>query len=237
MREVRDGISETQLRELRNKKRDFEKMYGEFEPHFFQTILEEQKLGPQSTFVDLGCGIGNLLVQAAIQSGCSAFGIELRDELMGTAESLKDRALAVCELHGISMGSVTMAWGDMVKTPAVKEWMKKADLVVVNNLKFSATLNLQILDSFLPLMKHGACVIATDLFISGKQTRHGQYKVYPDERTLEVTEQKYPERSISWTNSSAPYYIHRVHDPAIARRRQEQLGKVYTGSDLGSHAA
>ncbi|KAL1712164.1 histone methylation DOT1 [Schizophyllum commune] len=225
---IRDSINETQLRELKNKGPDKKKTYGELQAPFFQTILEEHQLGPLSTFVDLGCGIGNLLVQATVYSGCDAFGIELRQELKGTADSLRDRALEVCKMRGISMGRIAMEWGDMLKLKAVEEWMRRADLVVVNNKVFEPTLNLHILDEFLPLMKHGACIISTELFISGRQTRHAIYKVtFPDQRMLEVTVRKYPEKSMSWTDSSDEYYIHRVHDPATARDRQEQLGQVY----------
>ena len=192
--EIRDSINETQLRELKNKGPDKKKTYGELQAPFFQTILEEHQLGPLSTFVDLGCGIGNLLVQATVYSGCDAFGIELRQELKDTADSLRDRALEVCKMRGISMGRIAMEWGDMLKSKAVEEWMRRADLVVVNNKVFEPTceahptcsfatyishfsVNLHILDEFLPLMKHGACIISTELFISGRQTRHAIYKV------------------------------------------------------------
>ena len=40
-------------------------------------IIDQTNLGPDSLFVDLGSGVGNCVLQAALQAGCKSYGFEL----------------------------------------------------------------------------------------------------------------------------------------------------------------
>ena len=46
-----------------------EDAYGELRHPFISRIIEQTKMGPKSVFVDLGSGVGNCVVQAALQAG------------------------------------------------------------------------------------------------------------------------------------------------------------------------
>ena len=41
-------------------------------------IIEETNLGPDDVLVDLGAGVGNVLIQAALQTGCETYGVEIQ---------------------------------------------------------------------------------------------------------------------------------------------------------------
>jgi H3 lysine-79-specific histone-lysine N-methyltransferase len=40
-------------------------------------IVREACISHDSVFVDLGCGIGNVVLYAAAQTGCEAYGVEI----------------------------------------------------------------------------------------------------------------------------------------------------------------
>jgi SAM-dependent methyltransferase len=50
-------------------------------------MLEQARLGPESTFVDLGSGLGKVVLLAALLTGARAYGIELDAELVLHARS------------------------------------------------------------------------------------------------------------------------------------------------------
>ena len=52
-------------------------MYGEINAPFInKEIIQRTGLRSKSVFVDLGSGIGNVVLQVAAQTGCETFGIE-----------------------------------------------------------------------------------------------------------------------------------------------------------------
>lgn len=51
-------------------------VYGELTPRFMSEISQLCGLRPGKKVLDLGCGVGNLVVQATLQCGCEALGIE-----------------------------------------------------------------------------------------------------------------------------------------------------------------
>lgn len=95
-------------------------------------IAQLTSLGPNSTFVDLGSGVGNLLVQASLQTGCTSYGCEM----MGIPSALADAQLAEARkrwrMWGLK-GARCDAWqGDFGESDRVKEVLGKADVVLVN---------------------------------------------------------------------------------------------------------
>ncbi|KZV61197.1 S-adenosyl-L-methionine-dependent methyltransferase, partial [Peniophora sp. CONT] len=52
--------------------------YGEMLPPFVNRIIKETNLGPNDMLVDLGAGVGNVLIQAALQTGCDTCGVEIQ---------------------------------------------------------------------------------------------------------------------------------------------------------------
>lgn len=82
------------------------------------------------TFVDLGSGVGNCLVQAALATGCRAFGIELQDTPAELADlqikEVKNRA----RMYGVSMGECKSKKGDMLADAETVEYLRQADVVV-----------------------------------------------------------------------------------------------------------
>ncbi|KAJ2789623.1 geranylgeranyl transferase type-1 subunit beta, partial [Coemansia linderi] len=62
---------------LRQYKAFSNNVYGEILPTLVNEFIDRTNITHTSTFVDLGCGIGNVVLQVAAQTGCNASGIEI----------------------------------------------------------------------------------------------------------------------------------------------------------------
>lgn len=54
-------------------------MYGEINPTLIKEFIQKTRMNSRSVFMDMGCGIGNVVLQVAAQTGCEAYGIEIME--------------------------------------------------------------------------------------------------------------------------------------------------------------
>lgn len=54
-------------------------VYGEILPILTKEFIHRAKLDHTKVFVDLGCGIGNVVLQVALQTGAESYGVEIMD--------------------------------------------------------------------------------------------------------------------------------------------------------------
>ena len=52
-------------------------VYGELLPPFLSMVFSNAELGPGDLFIDLGSGVGNCVLQAAVECGCTCHGVEI----------------------------------------------------------------------------------------------------------------------------------------------------------------
>lgn len=106
--------------------------YGELLPRFMSEIAQLTGLKHDSVLLDLGSGVGNLLVQAALQTGCKALGCEMMKIPTDLADlQLKEARIrwAMWSLRGGEMDS----WrGNFCEDPKVGKALLEADVVLVN---------------------------------------------------------------------------------------------------------
>ncbi|KNZ56855.1 hypothetical protein VP01_2301g8 [Puccinia sorghi] len=102
-------------------------VYGELKPRFISEIIRLVDLRPGMLFLDLGSGIGNIVLQVALEVGCVA--------------------------------------ADFTKDPRVGQWLRQADVVLVNNQVFTPDLNESLSLLFLEL-KDTATIVSLKPFIS-----------------------------------------------------------------------
>ena len=82
--------------------------YGELHPPFVEDIIRKTQLSKDSIFVDLGSGIGNVVLQLAYQVGCKCIGVEIRKELHDIAIDMHKSLLQKIDdiqmvSHGVSI--------------------------------------------------------------------------------------------------------------------------------------
>ncbi|PHH77862.1 hypothetical protein CDD80_132 [Ophiocordyceps camponoti-rufipedis] len=180
-------------------------VYGELLHPFVSKILVDQaRMTSDQLFVDLGSGVGNVCLQAALEIGCDSWGCEVQENACNLAEAQKDEFAARCMLWGLEPGRVHLERGDFRKNSAIHKALKRADVVLVNNKAFTAQLNDDLVRMFLDL-KTGCKVVSLRSFVGDCKGGHNINDV--GSTILHVEECTYPEGYVSWTNAGGSYYI------------------------------
>jgi hypothetical protein len=124
------------IKELRKYETWTSEVYGELTPRFVSEIIRVSGLGPGKQFMDLGSGVGNVVLQAALESGCEAYGIEINPAPAEIAKGFQEQFEMRCKMWGVCAGSVELEEGSMLESRRVDELLPKADVVLVNNKVF-----------------------------------------------------------------------------------------------------
>ena len=95
------------------------------------SIIALSNLSPSSVFVDLGSGVGNCILQTALQAGCESYGVELLPVPSHCARLQLQEAKRRWAMWGINGNTeVRVEEGDMRGNARVAGWLKRADVVV-----------------------------------------------------------------------------------------------------------
>lgn len=191
---------------LRHYENGTDNVYGELLPKFISDILRrDTKMKSTQVFVDLGSGVGNVVLQAALEIGCESWGCEMMDNACDLAELQEKEFRARCRLWGLSAGSVHLERGDFLKNIAIGKVLKTADVVLVNNQAFTPELNEDLTSLFLDL-KEGCQIVSLKSFVpSGhKITSRNLHRAC---NVLDVVEKRYYSACVSWTDTPGTYYI------------------------------
>ncbi|KAI0656838.1 S-adenosyl-L-methionine-dependent methyltransferase [Cubamyces menziesii] len=134
-------------------------VYGELMPTFVSDIIRATGLREDMLFLDLGAGVGNVVLQVALETGCRAYGIEIMPEPAAIGRGQLEQFRMRCRMWGVRMGEVELEQGDMLKSEKVDKLVKEADVVLVNNKVFQEPLNEALRQKFLDL-KEGAIIVS-----------------------------------------------------------------------------
>ncbi|KAK5137264.1 hypothetical protein LTR08_000234 [Meristemomyces frigidus] len=190
-------------------------VYGELLPRFVSQIFKQTGLNHESVFVDLGSGVGNVVLQAALEIGCESWGIE---QMSNPCELANQQAIefpARARLWGVDVGQVQLLRGDFTSHPDILALLKRADVVLVNNQAFLPATNAQLMNMFLDL-KPGSQIVSLKPFRPVKHeitTRNMGSPV----NTLVQKEYEYFSGHVSWTDVGGTYYIARRDETELKR--------------------
>ncbi|TCD67455.1 Nucleosomal histone H3-Lys79 methylase [Steccherinum ochraceum] len=191
-------------------------VYGELLPPFVSEIIRLTGLHSESLLVDLGSGVGNVVLQASLETGCKGYGIEINPGPAQIAKSQMEQFKMRCRMWGVGMGDVDLEEGDMLESPRVAAMLAKADVVLVNNKVFTQDLNEAIKAKFLDL-KEGAIVVSLAPFV--QSNRLSERNIDDISSILRVEERAYRRGYVSWGDGSGPYWLHRVDRAGYASAR------------------
>ncbi|RDB28649.1 Histone-lysine N-methyltransferase, H3 lysine-79 specific [Hypsizygus marmoreus] len=194
-------------------------VYGELMPSLAHEMIQITKLHEDSLFLDLGSGVGNVVVQASLQTGCRSYGIELMPAPAKIAREMREHLKVRCRMWGVRLGEIDLEEGNMLESEQVNKLIAQADVVLVDNKVFEQSLNEALRPKFLDL-KEGAIVISLKPFVSSLNSRVTERNVDDISTIFDVTERPYHSGSVSWGNNGGSYYIHRVDRTGYAEIRQ-----------------
>ncbi|KAJ7898790.1 S-adenosyl-L-methionine-dependent methyltransferase [Mycena leptocephala] len=184
-------------------------VYGELMPSLAHKIIHFTKLKEDSLFLDLGSGVGNVVVQASLQTGCHSYGIELNPKPAKIGKTMVGNFKTRCRMWGIKVGKIELEEGNMLESPRVDDLIRKADVVLVNNKVFTPALNEQLRSKFLDL-KEGAYIVSLAPFVQALNVRLTERNVSDSGQIFVASKHQYLSGDISWCSSGGPYYIHCV---------------------------
>ncbi|KAF8198985.1 histone-lysine N-methyltransferase [Pholiota molesta] len=194
-------------------------VYGELMPSLSYEMLNITGLNENSLFLDLGSGVGNIVTQASLQTGCKSYGIELMPHPARVARDMVAQMKIRCRMWGVRIGEMELEEGNMLESRRVDELIARADVVLVDNKVFEESLNEALRPKFLDL-KEGATVISLSPFVSSINARLTKRNVDDISAIFDVTEKPYHSGSVSWGNNGGYYYLHKVDREGYAKIKE-----------------
>ena len=201
--------------ELRNYKAFSNNVYGELLPSFVNKIFQQSKLKSSSVFIDLGSGVGNCVLQAALEVGCESWGCEMMKAASDLASLQQTEFENRVKVYGLSCGPIHLRSADFVHNAEIQEVLKRADVVLVNNYAFDSKLNGHLIDMFLDL-KEGCKVVSLKTFVPPDHVI-SDFNIESPLNILSVEKFHFPNGSVSWTNADGQYFISTIDRSRIAQ--------------------
>jgi [histone H3]-lysine79 N-trimethyltransferase len=179
-------------------------VYGELMPKFISSILkEDMRMKSDQVFVDLGSGIGNVVLQAALEVGCESWGCEIMKNYCEVAELQHQEFVARCRLWGLSHGEIHLEQGDFLTNTAISKVLPRADVILVNNQVFTPQLNEGLTRLFLDL-KDGCRIVSLKSFAPEKISARTVNSLH---NVLKVEKKAYYSGCVSWADQGGEYFI------------------------------
>ena len=127
--------------------------YGELSYWFLTSLFAKVALNWRQLFVDLGSGVGNICLQAALEIGCTARGCEISQLRNNLAAPFHADLLAKCTTaverkrltNTAAKERLRFVEGDIFNNSEVETWIPEADLILCTNLKFPGDMNEELL--------------------------------------------------------------------------------------------
>ncbi|CAH2355856.1 histone-lysine N-methyltransferase, H3 lysine-79 specific [[Candida] railenensis] len=194
---------------LRSYKAFTAEVYGELLPSFTSEVLTKVDLRPAQKFYDLGSGVGNTTLQAALEFGAQVSG---GCELMGHASYLTNLQDIVLQkkLSVLGLKKLPLTWAlsqSFVDNSSVKKVIVDCDVIIVNNYLFDENLNAEV-GQLLSGLKPGTKIISLRNFIRPR------YKATLNSTIFDYLRVEKHEMSdflsVSWTANKVPYFISTV---------------------------
>ncbi|KAK0124236.1 Nucleosomal histone H3-Lys79 methylase [Cadophora gregata] len=221
LQQVYDRAVSPHVDDLRVYKAGSDGVYGELLSSFVSTVLGKCGLKSDQVFVDLGSGVGNVVLQAALEFGCESWGCEMMPNACRLARKQAAEFKARCRLWGLNTGNVRLEEGNFLKNEAIIAVLRKADVVLVNNEVFGEQTNKDLGLLFLDL-KDGCHIISLQSFARGSARNH-----HDPANIIQNTDDSplpFGPRDVSWTGRGGDYYIATKDEAHLARMRAANEG-------------
>lgn len=190
---------------LRQYENGSDNVYGELLPRFISDIFKQTRLKSDQVFVDLGSGVANVVLQAALEVGCESWGCEVMQNACDLAELQQSEFKSRCRLWGIAPGKVNLIRGDFLEEEATAKALRKADVILINNQAFTPQLNNELINHFLD-MKEGCQIVSLRSFVPDGHKIQSRNLNSPL-NLLSVKKKNYWSECVSWTDAGGTYFI------------------------------
>lgn len=207
---------------LRDYKNGTDNVYGELLYPFVSDIFSETNLRSDQVFVDLGSGVGNVVLQAALEIGCESWGCEMMRNPCELARLQASEFSSRARLWALRVGEIHLLQDDFLANEQIANVLRRADVVLINNQAFGPALNSRLVDRFLDL-KDGCRIVSLKSF-KPEGFELQERNVNDVRNLLQVTRKQYFSNRVSWTDAPGDYFI-ATKDPSELIAFQKKLAR------------
>uniref|UniRef100_A0A914GR04 Histone-lysine N-methyltransferase, H3 lysine-79 specific n=1 Tax=Globodera rostochiensis TaxID=31243 RepID=A0A914GR04_GLORO len=187
--------------------------YGETSFERMKMIIDEIKPTEKDVFVDLGSGVGQLVIQMAGGSQVQkAVGIEIANLPADFARKLESEFKKWMNWFGRQFRPFQLKHGDFLNEEYRRLITEEATIIFVNNFAFQSDLELRIKRELLSDLKQGTRIISTKPYVPlNKQGAITDRQLNDISVITDVAEMKACPNPCSWTSAYVPYYLHTIN--------------------------
>ncbi|KAJ1513422.1 Nucleosomal histone H3-Lys79 methylase, partial [Coelomomyces lativittatus] len=200
-------------------------VYGEINPNLVEQILTQVTLNPEDVFIDLGSGIGNVVMHVAARTECQAYGIEIQSNVAHLAQAYANEFKSRMRFFNRRMGTLQLLEGDFLTHPSIPKVLAKAKVIFVNNYVFSPELNRSLLDLFLDV-NEGTMIVSLKAF-APPDLRISSRNIHSLEVLFDVKVVEFGTGSVSWTDQGGKFYIHTMNRQRVQKFAEQIGGKNF----------
>ncbi|XP_055463802.1 histone-lysine N-methyltransferase, H3 lysine-79 specific isoform X1 [Psammomys obesus] len=216
-------------------------VYGETSFDLVAQMIDEIKMTEDDLFVDLGSGVGQVVLQVAAATSCKHhYGVEKADIPAKYAETMDREFRKWMKWYGKKHAEYTLERGDFLS----EEWRERianTSVIFVNNFAFGPEVDHQLKERFAN-MKEGGRIVSSKPF-APLNFRINSRNLSDIGTIMRVVELSPLKGSVSWTGKPVSYYLHTIdrtilenyfsslknpklrEEQEAARRRQQRENK------------
>ncbi|NXF72318.1 DOT1L protein, partial [Sclerurus mexicanus] len=219
-------------------------VYGETSFDLVAQMIDEIKMTEDDLFVDLGSGVGQVVLQVAAATNCKHhYGVEKADIPAKYAETMDREFRKWMKWYGKKHAEYTLERGDFLS----EEWRERianTSVIFVNNFAFGPEVDHQLKERFAN-MNEGGRIVSSKPF-APLNFRINSRNLSDIGTIMRVVELSPLKGSVSWTGKPVSYYLHTIdrtilenyfsslknpklrEEQEAARRRQQRENKSNT---------
>ncbi|PNF35512.1 hypothetical protein B7P43_G04129 [Cryptotermes secundus] len=190
-------------------------VYGETSYDLVCQMIDQIEITKDDIFVDLGSGVGQVVLQMAAATPCKiCFGVERADVPSKYAENMNIQFRKWMRWYGKKYGDYRLIKGDFL-TDEHREKIVSATIVFVNNFAFGPTVDHMLKERFADL-KDGARIVSSKSFCP-LNFRITDRNLSDIGTIMHVSEMSPLRGSVSWTGKPVSYYLHIIDRTKLER--------------------
>ncbi|XP_054162694.1 histone-lysine N-methyltransferase, H3 lysine-79 specific-like [Oppia nitens] len=184
-------------------------VYGETSFEFISQMINEIGLTSDDVFVDLGSGVGQVVLQVAAATNCRVcYGIEKADVPSSYAQTMNKRFTFWMRWFGKKHVDYQLIKGDFFHN-GHKDIINSATFIFVNNFAFGPTVDHMLKERFAD-MRDCAKIVSSKAFCS-LNFRITDRNLSDIGTIMDVSEIQPKKGSVSWTGKPVSYYLHVIN--------------------------
>lgn len=183
-------------------------VYGETSFDLIAQMIDQIKLTKDDVFIDLGSGVGQVVLQIAASSFCSTcIGVERAEVPARYAAAMAKKFKFWMQWYGKKCGHFELRKGDFFDD-LYREAFAEATVIFVNNFAFGPSVDHKLKQRFAEL-KHGTKIISSKSFcpLNFRITDRNLSDIGTIMNISEITPSS---SSVSWTDKPVSYYLHQI---------------------------